>query len=393
MNTVNYAVDEIITDLGHYNPIELLLRQGRLRYADYESWRNGEIDYIYDAFMGSSKRIFILLNSAQDYVKELGFTAEAYTLTAWQGEKANEPLAFCAADNVIANELLSTQYLRKEDVPQMDLFFDNQGVQLANDLAGLLADRDIKNSEDKLNQLEQVDPNHPLCGQGAELLSAIQKLQLSDIAKDTKQELLYLQRQLAPLAKDVLKGQARDFIAPFWRRLAISIGIDFYDEESRDLNAAYCYAQILLWPDVIKSIEAIPQWQEHAGLFTQLAHAYYLNDQRIESIRVLCEYCWAYPDADIFLPDDSNSIQSWNKFIDLELDEKWGQEYFPVWLLLNEPGLAKNICIVRSDRADVFKMLQQLLQIEQESNEVNADLRLQLQMAHKDIFNYFLNRK
>ena len=40
MNAVSYAVDEIITDLGYYSPLELLLRQqGRIRYFDYESWR------------------------------------------------------------------------------------------------------------------------------------------------------------------------------------------------------------------------------------------------------------------------------------------------------------------------------------------------------------------
>jgi len=55
MNAVSYAVDEIITDLGYYRPLELLLRQGRLRYTDYESWRNGEIDFICETFMGSSK--------------------------------------------------------------------------------------------------------------------------------------------------------------------------------------------------------------------------------------------------------------------------------------------------------------------------------------------------
>ena len=68
MNAISYAVDEIITDLGYYSPLELLLRQGRLRYTDYERWRNGEIDFISETFMGSPKRISALLESARDYV-------------------------------------------------------------------------------------------------------------------------------------------------------------------------------------------------------------------------------------------------------------------------------------------------------------------------------------
>ncbi len=398
MNAVSYAVDEIITDLGYYSPLELLLRQGRLRYTDYERWRNGEIDFISETFMGSPKRISALLESARDYVLALGFTAETYHLHAWQGEKANTRLDFCPANTAIDSSLLNTQYLRKEDVPQMDLFFDNQGIQLANDLMQALGDRDAKGSEEKLNQLEQVDPNHPLCGQGAELLLAIQKLAIQkrlqkNKLSDTKQELNYLQTQLAPLAKDVLKGQARDFMAPFWRRLASNLDAGFFDEQCPDLNAAYCYAQILLWSEVINSIHAIPQWQQYAGLFAQLAHAYYQDNQRIESIQVLCDYCWSCPEADIFFPDDNNSLQAWHKFIDLELDIKWGWQHFPAWLLFNEPGLAKHIHANSSNTASAFKALQQLLQAEQEKGKVKVDLRLQLQTAHTGVFNYFLNRR
>ncbi len=398
MNAVSYAVDEIITDLGYYSPLELLLRQGRLRYTDYERWRNGEIDFICETFMGSSKRISALLESARDYVQALGFTAETYHLLAWQGEKANTQLDFCPANTAIDSSLLCTQYLRKEDVPQMDLFFDNQGVQLANDLIQALGDRDSKCSEEKLNQLEQVDPNHPLCGQGAELLLAIQKLAIQKLQQknslsDTKQELDYLQKQLAPLAKDVLKGQARDFMAPFWRRLASNLDAGFFDEQCPDLNAAYCYAQILLWPEVINSVHNIPQWQQYAGLFAQLAHAYYQDNQRIESIQVLCDCCWSRPEADVFLPDDDNSVQAWNKFIDLERDVKWGWQHFPAWLLFNEPGLAKHIHANSSNTASAFKALQKLLQAEQEKGEVEVDLRLQLQTAHTGVFNYFLNRQ
>lgn len=393
MNAVSYAVDEIITDLGYYSPLELLMRQGRLRYTDYERWRNGEIDFICETFMGSSKRIIALLESARDHAQALGFMAEPYHLCGWQKEKVNARLDFCPADNAIDSDLLSTQYLRKEDIPQMDLFFDNQGEQLANDLIQALGDRDIKCSEDKLNQLEQVDPNHPLCGQGAELLLAIQKLQQENSLSDTKRELNYLQKHLAPLAKDVLKGGARDFMAPFWRRLASKLEPGFFDEQYTDLNAVYCYAQILLWSEVINSVHSIPQWQQYTGLFAQLSHAYNRDNQRIESIQVLCDYCWLHPDAKSFLPDDNKSLQAWNKFIDLELDIKWGWQYFPAWLLFNEPGLAKHLHANSSNAASAFKALQQLLQAEQEKTEIKVDLRLKLQNAHTGIFNYFLNRQ
>ena len=159
MNTVNYIVDEIITDLGYYSPLELLIRQRRLRYSDYERWRNGEIDFICETFMGSSKRIITILESARDYLLAQGFTADIYHLYGWQGKKVNARLDFCPAANAIHRDLLSTQYLRKEDAPQMDLFFDNQGVQLANGFIHALSSRDVKGSEEMLKQLEQVEPD------------------------------------------------------------------------------------------------------------------------------------------------------------------------------------------------------------------------------------------
>jgi len=393
IKSVNYVIDEIISDLGYYSPLELLLRQRRLRYSDYERWRNGEIDFICETFMGSSKRINDLLESARDYVQALGFVADTYYLSGWSGKKANSRLKFCPAVNVIQGNLLSTQYLPQEDVPQMDLFFDNQGVQLANGLIQALSSRDVKASEKKLKQLKQVDSSHPLCGNGEKLLFAIQKLQQTNSLCDTKQELNYLQQQLAPKAKDVLKGVARDFMAPFWRRLALNLDAGLYDEKNPDLNVVYCYAQILLWSEVIDAVYDIPQWQQYADLFSQLTHAYYQNNQRIESIQVLCDYCWLYPDADSFLPDDNKSVKAWQKFTDLDLDEKWGWKHFPVWLLFNEPGLAKHIQVNSSSGASAFKALQQLLQAEQDKGEVNVDLRLKLQSTHKGIFNYFLNRQ
>lgn len=393
MNTISYAVDEIITDLGYYSPLELLLRQGCLRYSDYERWRSGEVDFICETFVSTPKHIVGLLESARDYVQALGFSAETYHLFGWHGKKANVRLDFCRTNNAISSDILSTQYLRKEDQPQMDLFFDNRAVQLANGVIQALGSRNVKNSVEKLRQLEQHDAEHLLCEQGAELLSAVQKLQQKKSIYDVRQELNYLQQRLAPLAKNVLKGQARDFMSPFWRRLALALGTGFFDEQYPDLNAAYCYAQVLLWSEVVNSIRNIAQWQQHATLFAQLSHACYQNKQRIESIQILCDYCWLYSDQDGFPPDDNKSVIARNKFMDLELDEKWGWQQFPAWLLLNEPGLAKHIQASPSTTACAFKALQQLLLAEQEKNTLKVDLRLQLQTAHKGLFDYFLKRQ
>jgi len=386
---ITQAVDNIISELGSYNPIELLLRQGRLRYSDYELWRSGEQEFICEALMGSAKRINSLLDTAKDYALQLDLIAETFEAHGWQGPKLNQLLKFCPDGTGIRTELLNTQYVRSDNQPQLDLFFDNQGVQLANDLKLALSDRNATLAEDKLNQLEHADPNHSLCGQGAQLLGALQHLQQQPELSNPEEALQYLQQTLVPVAKDALTDKARDFISPFWRRLAHNLNPENYLPEKPQLHPAWCYEQILDWPQVIDNILKINNWQQQPRLFASLSHAYYNNDQRIDSIQVLCDYCWIHPQADIFMPDDFASTRAWNQFVDQELDEDWGQQHFPAWLLLQEPGLNKNL-VTRDATPVAFGLLQNLLA--KNDCEDQTDLRKDLQQAHAGIFAYFLNR-
>ena len=384
------TIDDIITELGCYNPIELLLRQGRLRYNDYERWRSGEQQFICELLMGSAKRINTLLERAKNHAVALKLTAETFQTHGWQGDKLNQPLQFCPDNSEIQTALLNTQYVRSESMPQLDLFFDNQGVQLANDLKLALSDRHAALAEEKLSQLEHADPNHSLCGQGAQLLKALQQLPQTEL-KDPASELSYLQQTLSPLAKDALTDKARDFIAPFWRRLANNLRPETYQPQQAQLHPAYCYEQILDWPQVIHSIQQINNWQQHPPLFASLSHAFFHNDQRIKSIQVLCDYCWLHPQADVFMPDDFNCIQAWNQFIDEELDEKWGLQYFPAWLLLKEQGLSLHLTPLTNATPEAFLALQQLLG--SNNNEEEIQQRQQLQSAHEGVFKYYLQGK
>ncbi len=382
------AVDDIISELGSYNPIELLLRQGRLRYNDYERWRSGEQEFICELLMGSTRRINTLLSTAKEYALALKLDAEPLQVQGWQGNKLNQPLQFCPASSDIHEALLNTQYIRSESLPQLDLFFDNQGVQLANDLKLALSDRNIELAADRLNQLEHADPNHRLCGQGAQLLSALQKLAQPE--RDSSiTELKYLQQTLAPLAQDALADKARDFIAPFWRDLANHLPKGEYSQAHPQLHPAYCFEQILDWPQVIRYILAINNWQQYPALFASLSHGYYHNAQRIESIQVLCDYCWLHPQADIFMPDDFNCIQAWNQYIDEALDEIWGQQHFPAWLLFKEQGLSVHLSANAGHTPDAFIALQSLVGVDDDGQ---IPLRKQLQKAHEGIFRYYLSQ-
>ena len=390
-SNITHVVDEIVTDLGYYNPVELLLREGRLRYSDYESWRYGQLDSIADHLMGSSKRINTLLSSARDYLLALDFGAENCEFYGWQGAKSSQLLVFCAAGSEVEPALLNTQYRRRQEVPQLDLFFDNQGVQLANELILALAGRNAELAENKLGELERVDPNNPLCGQSVKLLNALQQLEQTARLVDPLQHLHELQNHLVPLTKDLLKGKARDFLAPFWRRLALSLDTDSYTGQHPDAHPAYCYTQILAWTDVIHSIRKTAHWRQHPGLYGLLSQAFYQTQRRIESIQLLCDFCWRFPAQKPAFIMDAHSSRQWSVFLDLGLDEAWGQQHFPAWLLLHEAGLAAHIKIVDEYTNTVFSLLQQLL-LEEQAGRQNIPLRKQLKAAHAGVFENFMIR-
>ncbi len=40
---IQQAVDRLLLEQGVYTPLELLLAEGRLLFADYEAWRAGRV--------------------------------------------------------------------------------------------------------------------------------------------------------------------------------------------------------------------------------------------------------------------------------------------------------------------------------------------------------------
>lgn len=388
-NIDTYVIDEIVADLGYYSPVELLLRTGRLRYPDYEGWRYGRHEFICELLMGSPKRIINQLAMARDHLLAQNFMAEPLQFHGWQGEKTNQLLAFCPSSSEFESVLLSTQYRRKQSVPQLDLFFDNQAVQLANELIQALAGRNVELAENKLSQLEQADPNHALCGQGAKLLTALHKLKQNSILESPALQLDEIRNNLMPLANEALKGRTRDFLAPFWRQLAGNLAGKTYTEDHPDLHPAFCYSQILLWPDVISSVINTTEWRQYPRLYRLLIHAYNQNDQRTESIQLVCDFCWRFAGEELPAIPDAHTSQLWNHFIDRELDDKWGQQHFPAWLLLHEEGLVGHLKADHLCGNEAFSVLQKLLQ---SGNNQDIDLRQRLKAENADIFEYFLRK-
>ncbi len=54
---IEQQIDRLLLEQGEYHPLEFLLQEGRLSYADYESWRNGEIRDLSEMLFGDPEQI------------------------------------------------------------------------------------------------------------------------------------------------------------------------------------------------------------------------------------------------------------------------------------------------------------------------------------------------
>src|SRR6185437_10689799 len=65
-------VDALLLEQGAFAPLELLLANGRLLYADFEAWRRGEVGRLDEVLMGHREATREELEQAAAYARALG---------------------------------------------------------------------------------------------------------------------------------------------------------------------------------------------------------------------------------------------------------------------------------------------------------------------------------
>ncbi len=397
-----HEVDQLIMDTGCYQAVELLLRFGLLAYAEYEQWRMGKIPYLSDILSTQKETIIPLLDEAGLYVKSLKMTPEPVIMQQWEQNEIHDHLKFCP-DNSIFTEYLTRQYFRKNDDDQMDLFFDNQSLVIIRELKRALISRNIRIASQKFQALYDIEPEHEIVMPAKKLLDALINALEEEQVTDPVDEMHYLLSELSPLAKKALAGQERDYMSLFWRRLARYIDDSLYNEfstkEQAGIHTSFCYQQIPDWQAVINSIEQMPNGMQQPELLARYAIALRKSGQREQYIQAICQYFWQFSNEDYdasvllkFIAEDSGLKNSWHDFQDLELDEQWGRQHFPCWLLIQTPGISHHI-ISGKQTPEEFKILHKLILTEIKENRQSITLRKQLKESHAGMLEYYLKLK
>ena len=399
---IHGAVDRLLMEQGEYVPVELLLHLGRLPYARYEAWRHGEeAGYLEDALADSAESVAWVLAVAAAWAEGLGLLAAEETYRGW-GTHADATLRLARSPDL--ERPLRTHYRRAPaPTPQLDLFLDGGSTTALNDLIEALVARNPELAEQRLSVLVARHPDHRHRRAAEGLCDALARLQ-DPRPPDPAAEVTFLETRLEPLARTLLGRRARDFLAPFWRRAAEALEGQPFDPERDRVHASWAFARCLDWQAVCDSLQGVYEEDSPPLLVGRLAEALHRLGRRPDAIARWCRLCWQAPEHAARVLDDPTFPdprvkQAWDAWLDQDVDPDPSPEWFPAWLLLQEPGLARALgddtagSTLGPQRA--FAILRQLLRREAVPGEedLQVDARRALQQLHPGLLQLYLRRR
>lgn len=341
-SSVQAQVDAQLLEQGAFAPLELLFNSGRLLYSDYESWRRREIELLDGALMGSGDKIKAELEKAAGYAKRIGLVEQPQEFLPWHTDEAipdaarsDRPLRISMDAQL--QRLIGSRYIRAQNVPQMDLFFDNPIVALTNGIVQALALRNLPNAQRQLDQLYAQAPTHADLAAFDQLLAALGHL--GHPVEEPRGELAFLV-EVTPTARRILGAQSRDLLSPLWQQLASALADAVFNPDEPNLHRSFALSQAQDWAAVGDCVQRELNWQQHASLCLRVVESAFHRRRRVEALAAWCHVCWRAPagasEAATRLRQPE-LISLWNRFLDVE--ESLAEADFPSWLLIQEPAL------------------------------------------------------
>ncbi|MCF6338706.1 MAG: hypothetical protein L3J84_12295 [Gammaproteobacteria bacterium] len=392
---IQHQVDQLLLEQGEYLPLEFLLQEGRLLYADYEAWRNGEFDYLDETLFGDPEHIKQQLMQAADYLQRRGWKTETVTYHSWS-DNSTQALRF--SQNNALNQCFLQRYHKPEDQPQMDLFTDAPATSLFNGITQALIDRNPAEARRLLEQLYDTTPDHVRLGELEQLVEAAEDLNTP--SEDVATDMQMLQQTLIPLAKSLLGKNSRNLLIPLWRRLSAALQNQPYQSAKPTLHLSYTASQSMDWETVCRAVENESYWHTDAALLLRHARACEYLHQKPEALLSWFKLCWQFPEqCDIYASSNDHELrQQWIHF--LELDPEIPAQTFPAWLLLAKPGLIQQLpepepmskVACPASYITLYQLQQERMQSHAESGSDNTmAMRTQLKQQDPELFQHFLS--
>jgi hypothetical protein len=398
-------VDAQLLEQGAFTVLEFLINSGRLIHRDYEGWRRREIVCLDDVLMGSREKIRTQIELAAGYARSIGLVEQLQTFYAWGSDAAGgSDRALQISVDPQLRRLIAGRYVPAQNAPQLDLFFDNPVVALANGIVRALSARNMSEAQRQLDLLYAQAPNHADLAAFDRLLAALGHL---DRPIDDPQRELDFLLQITPAAKRLLGWQARDLLAPLWRQLASTLGNRPYSADEPALHRSFALSESQDWPGVSDSVVNESGWWLHAPLCLRLAQSSFYQQRRIEALQAWFHLCWRTPTqaADVLdnrRQPDTGVAALWQRFVDSEEELSLSgadpelaltAADFPAWLLLHERGLTQQLAVDlatgNTPAEEHYRFVHRWIQARRANrHSEEMALRKALQASHPTLFHY-----
>jgi hypothetical protein len=358
-------VDAQLLEQGAFAVMDFLLDSGRLLPDDYERWRRGELGSLDEVLMGSTQKIRAELESAAAYARNIGLVRDQQTFHGWSSDARVGAEPLLVSKDATLRGLITSRFVRTQNVPQLDLFFDNPVVALTNGIVRALSAGNRVETQRLLDLLYDQAPNHADLASYDRLLAAL--MHRDQRIDDPRRALSFL-LHVQPIAKRLMGSQARDLFTPLWRQLAEALRGYAFQPAEPDLHTSFCLCQAQDWEAASRAVHDEPQWQRHAALCLRLAQCRFHLRDRSGALAAWFQVCWHAPrEAAEALErhhPDIGMAASWRRFVDSAdegtvdtpggdgaavagagADATLGAAEFPAWLLLQEPGLIQQLSV------------------------------------------------
>ncbi len=280
---------------------------------------------------------------------------------------------------------------------QLDLFYDSVPVRTARELFDSLRARDAERAGRALARIENTGSDYRNAAAAAVLIEALRAPDPDGPAAGFER-LDRLERQWCPAAQAVLGEDAADFLAPLWQAAAQAIEAARFDPAAPERHASAVYARADDWESVKRVICAAPEYPNEPALVARLAEAEYRLQNRVGAIEHWFALCRDAPkefqqhvEAPGF-PDPAVK-RAWSDARDDDREPAISPEWFPVWMLFEEPGLATRLEPLPGDDgpARAFRIAMELL-TGNPPDEREIALRRALRATHGVLLARYLER-
>ncbi len=281
---------------------------------------------------------------------------------------------------------------------QLHLFHDNPRTVALNVLREAILARNASGAGIALERLLTLDSGHETASDAGTLIAVLEAP--SPEGPDEGIEWLHaLEREWRPAAVRLLgTGDGRDFLAPVWRSVGETLGPRPFDPVHPERHASWAYRQGRDWENLKRSVLGVPEHETTPVLLTRLAEAKYRLGDRTRAIRHWFALCWQAPAVLRGLVDDpgfpdADVAAAWNAAQDQDVEPELSPEWFPAWMLLQEPSLAAGLAPNHKNDGPrrAFDVVRDLL-----TNRANAAhgiaLRRELKALHPALLTGYLDR-